>query len=70
MEKLGDIYGKLDGTAATAAHCRGRGARRLTGALALSTAGLRDSILDFSGGDGGVAGTTPKDVIDLLLLTQ
>lgn len=32
--------------------------------------GLRDSILDFSGGDEGVGGTTPKDVIDLLLLTQ
>lgn len=32
--------------------------------------GLRDSILDFSGGDEGVSGTTPKDVIDLLLLTQ
>jgi len=32
--------------------------------------GLRDSILDFSGGAEGVEGTTPKDVIDLLLLTQ
>mmetsp|Transcript_26153 Transcript_26153/g.30975 ORF Transcript_26153/g.30975 Transcript_26153/m.30975 type:complete len:282 (+) Transcript_26153:48-893(+) len=32
--------------------------------------GLRDSILDFSGGDGGVQGTSSKDVIDLLLLTQ
>jgi regulator of protease activity HflC (stomatin/prohibitin superfamily) len=32
--------------------------------------GLRDSILDFTGGDGAVSGTTPKDVIDLLLLTQ
>jgi regulator of protease activity HflC (stomatin/prohibitin superfamily) len=31
--------------------------------------GLRDSILDFSGADG-VDGTSPKDVIDLLLLTQ
>jgi regulator of protease activity HflC (stomatin/prohibitin superfamily) len=29
--------------------------------------GLRDSILDMSGGEDG---TTPKDVIDLLLLTQ
>lgn len=32
--------------------------------------GLRDSILDFSGGKEGVQGTSPKDVIDLLLLTQ
>jgi len=32
--------------------------------------GLRDSILDFSGGDNGVQGTSSKDVIDLLLLTQ
>lgn len=31
--------------------------------------GLRDSIVDF-GGEGGVDGTSPKDVIDLLLLTQ
>ena len=31
--------------------------------------GLRDSILDMSG-TGGTDGTTPKDVIDLLLLTQ
>merc|ERR1719409_135987 len=29
--------------------------------------GLRDSIIDFS---GEIAGTTPKDVMDLLLLTQ
>jgi len=29
--------------------------------------GLRDSIMDFS---GNVPGTTPKDVMDLLLLTQ
>lgn len=32
--------------------------------------GLRDSILDFSAGDNSVDGTSPKDVIDLLLLTQ
>lgn len=32
--------------------------------------GLRDSILDFSTGDDSVDGTSPKDVIDLLLLTQ
>jgi regulator of protease activity HflC (stomatin/prohibitin superfamily) len=32
--------------------------------------GLRDSILDFSSGDASVDGTSPKDVIDLLLLTQ
>jgi len=32
--------------------------------------GLRDSILDFSSGDARVDGTSPKDVIDLLLLTQ
>lgn len=31
--------------------------------------GLRDSILDFSGAEG-VDGSSPKDVIDLLLLTQ
>lgn len=31
--------------------------------------GLKDSILDFSA-DAGVAGTSSKDVIDLLLLTQ
>lgn len=31
--------------------------------------GLKDSIQDFSG-ENGVPGTTPKDVMDLLLLTQ
>ena len=44
--------------------------RLTTCCCCLGLAGLRDSILDFSGGAEGVEGTTPKDVIDLLLLTQ
>jgi len=32
--------------------------------------GLRDSIMDFNGGEDGVQDSSSKDVIDLLLLTQ